>query len=96
MINHLRRDVKTNSSQVQFLVSVNTGNYEKYSGALAEIVSDQITVRVAASLPWLPLTSVSQVGILPLSRTPSPPEINRIVGEIFVINLMFVIDEHDI
>ena len=34
MINHLRRDVKTNSSQVQFLVSVNTRNYEEYSRSL--------------------------------------------------------------
>ena len=38
MIDYLRRDVETNSSQVEFLVSVNTGHYEEYSRTLLEIV----------------------------------------------------------
>ena len=55
MINYLRRDVKTNSSQVQFLVSVNTGNYEEYTRALqAQIFSGSLSL--VLSLPWLPLT----------------------------------------
>ena len=51
MINYLRRDVKTNSSQVQFLVSVNTRNYEEYTRALqAEIFSGSLSLVFKSTL----------------------------------------------
>ena len=57
-MNYLRRDVKTNSSQVQFLVSVNTGNYEEYSRALTDIFSGIVisvhSVYLGSSRPQSP------------------------------------------